>query len=186
MTSERTPETGTPEHGLAIAADSLLSELERTNAWLGELEEEIRTGLARRARLMNAADDLILALEPTQQPGFRRRFIAETMKVKPRPRRRNATLNEVLVFLAAHGAATVEPEDIRQHLASIGKAHGRGYAVNTLLKLEKTGAVVRAGYGRYRVNRQHPEVLGAEMTQLIAGGTGPDRARSPMPECAGL
>lgn len=64
-----------------------------------------------------------------------------------------------LAFLAAREPPRLAVADQQKALRAQGHALARTYASKLLKKLEALGVVAKAGHGRYRVNRAHPDIL---------------------------
>lgn len=77
---------------------------------------------------------------------------------RPRPTERT---RHALRWLATRERPEFHTSDLRAHFDATGHPTQRAYLPNLLARYAKAGVVTQTGHGRYRINRDHPELAEA-------------------------
>ena len=164
----------TPDDRAAGALGPLFDALEETAAWQRDLAEEARTARTRRDRLVAAIRAVIETLPPAMRKDRATRLTATTGIEPPRPRRPRPTARttRVLTWLASRDETEFHTSDLRAHFETEGERTPRTYLPTILRRYAQAGILTRIGHGRYRVNRDHPELVeiaGISLSDLRPG-----------------
>ncbi len=148
---------------LGQALDTLFAELSEAVAWERDLAAEARSAATRRERLARS----IRATAETPEPEDREPHLArlrdligaaapDRKKRRPTPRTR-----AVLRWLARHERGIFTTAELREHLQSRGLPTGSHYVPLLIQRYEADGILTALARGRYRINRDHPDLAPA-------------------------
>ncbi len=146
---------------LAGVVDGILSELGEAHDWILELKADLATSEERRARLAQALDSAVHALDPEDRPAYDMRVEAllGDLRVPTGRPPADSRHDTVMTLLAGWGEDVITTADIRLALERRGLAAGKNYGANLLKNLAKRSIVLRTGHGRYRITRMHPQLV---------------------------
>lgn len=143
-------------------ADAILDELRQVQDWITEIRADLVETERKRLKLACALDAAVAALEPEDRAGYEDRIKAVLgalgrMRIgRPHSDER---FDSVMKLLADSTEDVITTTDIRLDFERRRFGGSRSYVSNLLKRLEKRGLVLRAGYGRYRIVRQHPDLV---------------------------
>ena len=124
---------------------------------------ETARAASRQKALADSVRHVIEALPPADRPAQAERLcrllgitrIRKHGHARPTERTRAA-----LAWMAARENADFHVADLAAHLRQTGHEVKRGYVPTLLNKFKRRGIVQGTSHGRYRVCREHPELLG--------------------------
>ena len=140
---------------------ALVSKLDEAAAWLSEIEDE-RQAAARQIGNLRQAIRSIAALMPEAEAD---RHLATMNKIAPTRRHDNAAIGRtprsaaVMRVLATHPEQTIRTTDLQRHLNECALARDTRAAARALAKKARQGIVEKLDRGRYRIVRDHPELI---------------------------
>ena len=147
---------------LGGALDQLFAELSETVAWEREIAAEARAAATKRERLALSLRAALDTLDPSEREPHLERlrallgaFDPARPKLRPTPRTRAA-----LRWLAKHERPAFAIAELRAHFQSRGLSTSRHYLPTLLHRWEAHGIVTQTAHGRYRINRDHPDLTG--------------------------
>lgn len=147
------------ESAVVTAIETLVAELEREHAWLGELRED--AGRAERTcqRLLAAVEAALDTLPMRQRQPFYVRVMRMRTEVKPtgRPVRDPRRL-ALLEFLAERRDGIVANTEARAHLQRLGHAVDPVFVGGLMSAFAREKIVTRVAVGRYRIDGSHPRL----------------------------
>ncbi len=150
-------------HGerLESAVTAMLDELRAEQEREGALGCELIESRHRRRELLRSMAILIKTFpEADRRRHAKRLERVEALHRAPRRRPGASERSEaVLAFLAGYPGDEVRAAELGQALVETGLDPGRAYGAQALHRLGRQGLVVRVGQGRYRISRQHPELV---------------------------
>jgi hypothetical protein len=146
---------------VAGALQNLFAELDELAEWQKDIEHEARRAARRRERLLLSVRASIDTLVPPEREPWHARLRALTGAADPnRPKRRpTPRTRAALKWLKDRDPATFAVAELHAHFESKGLAGGRHYLPALLFRYAAEGVVTQTGYGRYRVNRDHPDLV---------------------------
>ncbi len=145
---------------LGGALDQLFAELSETAAWEREIAAEARAAATRRERLAISLRSAIDTLDPPEREPYLARLRTLLGAADPaRPKRRpTPRTRAALRWLARHEPAIFTAAELRAHFESRGLPTRRHYLPTLLHRYEADGIVAATAHGRYRINRDHPDL----------------------------
>ena len=146
---------------LESAVSAMLEELRAEQEREGALGCELIESRHRRRELLRSLTILIRAFPEAARRQNRQR-LAQVEARHRAPRRRPGASERseaTLAFLAGYPGDEVRAAELGQALVEAGLDPGRAYAAQALHRLGRQGLVTRVGQGRYRISRQHPELV---------------------------
>ena len=146
---------------LESAVSAMLEELRAGQEREGALGCELIESRHRRRELLRSLTILIRTFPEAARRQNRQR-LAQVEARHRAPRRRPGASERseaTLAFLAGYPGDEVRAAELGQALVEAGLDPGRAYAAQALHRLGRQGLVVRVGQGRYRISRQHPELV---------------------------
>lgn len=151
-----------PERALEDETDALLGELELITRTVARMERRIEKLRARRAKVEAAVTPAMAELSPADKALKADRLcriaqIAEGGKPKGQTER----AREMLSYLARTNQDEIRPVEITGHLRNVGHPVSDNYGAAMLHVWQKSGLVTRTGHGRYRIDRDHPDLMRA-------------------------
>jgi hypothetical protein len=157
---------------LENAVTSMLEELQAEQEREGELSCALVETRHRRGELLRSLTILIKTFPRAERQRHDRR-LARVDASYQAPRRRHGTTDRsraVLAFLASYPGEEFRVAELDRALAAGGLDTRRAYSAQALHRIGKQGVVVRVGQGRYRVTRQHPDLVALRRKLLEEGG----------------
>lgn len=149
---------------LAGAVEHLFDELTACRAWQADLEEEASRARRRLKSLAASAEHMIEVLPSRERPAMLERLARATGNPLLGQARGNARPTErtraILAWLAELDPPEFHNADLRTFLTEMGETPSRNYIPTLMARWRKRGIVEDIGYGRFRVNRLHPELEG--------------------------
>jgi hypothetical protein len=160
-------QAATPTAPVAGAIETLVAELEREQAWLGDLRADTERSERSCQRLLKAVEAALGALPVEQRRPFylrvmRQRVDTPRMGRPPRDGRQAAVLD----FLAERGEGPVSNAEVRAHLRQHGLKDTVEYVGSLLHTLQKEEVVMRLSMGRYAINAAHPRLRAARWRRI--------------------
>ncbi len=148
---------------LGGALDQLFAELSDTVDWEREVAAEARAAVTRRERLAFSIRAAVDALDPPDREPHLARLRALLGAADPvRPRRRpTPRTRAALRWLAKREPASFTVAELRAHFEDRGLSAARHYLPTLLHRWSAEGIVTRTAHGRFRINRDHPDLAGA-------------------------
>ena len=145
---------------LGGALEALFSELDETVAWEREIAAEARAAATRRERLARSLRTVIDTLDPPERDPHLDRLRALTGAADPaRPKRRPTPRTRAVIrWLAKREPVSFTVAELRAHLQSRNVPMGTHYVPTLLHRYEADGIVTATAHGRYRINRDHPDL----------------------------
>ena len=146
---------------LESAVSAMLEELRAEQEREGALGCELLESRHRRRELLRSLTILIRTFPEAARRQNRQRLArVEARHRAPRRRPGASERSEAtLAFLAGYPGDEVRAAELGQALVEAGLDPGRAYAAQALHRLGRQGLVTRVGQGRYRISRQHPELV---------------------------
>ena len=146
---------------LESAVSAMLEELRAEQEREGALGCELIESRHRRRELLRSLTILIRTFPEAARRQNRQRLArVEARHRAPRRRPGASERSEAtLAFLAGYPGDEVRAAELGQALVEAGLDPGRAYAAQALHRLGRQGLVTRVGQGRYRISRQHPELV---------------------------
>lgn len=146
---------------LREALDTLFAELSEAVGWERDLAAEARAAATRRERLARSIRATAETLEPLDREPHLARLrdllgAADPSRKKRRPTPRTRA---VLRWLARHEDGIFTTAALREHLQSRGLPTGSHYVPLLIQRYEADGIVTALARGRYRINRDHPDLI---------------------------
>ena len=145
------------------ALETLLAELTDCRRWQADLVAETARAASRQKALADSVRSVIEALPaPARRAQSERlcRLLGVPRIRKHGHARPTARTRAALAWMAARENAEFHVADLTAHFRDNGQQPARGYVPTLLNKFKKRGIVQSVSHGRYRVNREHPELLG--------------------------
>ena len=141
------------------AIETLVAELEREHAWLGELREDAKRAERTCQRLLAAVEAALDTLPMRQRQPFYLRVMRMRTEVKPtgRPVRDPRRL-ALLEFLAERRDGIVANAEARAHLQRLGHAVDPVFVGGLMSDFAREKIVSRTAMGRYRIDGSHPRL----------------------------
>ena len=152
--------TSHPRFAAALA--SLFAELEETCAWQRDLVDETARATLKRDRLVTSIRATIDATPRQDRTLYIERLRALTGADAPPKRRTRPTARTrlALAWLATREPAEFHVSELRAHFEAQGHTTRRNYLPTLLSRWRAAGLLDQIEHGRYRVNRDHPELEG--------------------------
>ena len=146
---------------LESAVSAMLEELRAEQEREGALGCELIESRHRRRELLRSLTILIRTFPEAARRQNRQRLArVEARHRAPRRRPGASERSEAtLAFLAGYPGDEVRAAELGQALVEAGLDPGRARGAQALHRLGRQGLVVRVGQGRYRISRQHPELV---------------------------
>ena len=146
---------------LESAVTAMLEELQGEQEREGKLSCDLIESRHRRRELLRSLTILIKTFPEADRRRHRKRLErVEAMRRAPRRRPGASARSEaVLAFLAGYPGDELRVAELDHALAEAGLDPGRAYGAQALHRLGRQGLVVRVAQGRYRISRQHPELV---------------------------
>lgn len=143
-------------------ADAILEELRQLQLWITDLRADLVETEKKRTKLACALDSAVSALEPEDRADYEDKI--ETLlgalgRAQPGRPHVDERFETVMRLLADWSDEIITTADIRREFERRRLGGSRSYVSNLLKRLEKRGMVLKTGYGRYRIVRQHPHLV---------------------------
>ena len=145
------------------ALETVFREMSDCRAWQADLVAESARAARRQTLLARTLRSLIEALPaPDRAPHLDRlRDLTGVRKGSAHGRARPTDRTRAaLAWLATRDPAEFHTGELRAHLTERGETLRPTYIPTLMARFRRRGIVEGIGHGRYRVNREHPELLG--------------------------